>query len=183
MKLDSFDDAKTIVVDGAVFADGKGVFTEASDDGDALAGIADAIKAVADPLGSFDGAGFSVELESGGDFALPILGFSKEENGIGGGRAGFPADFFEGIFKIHSDAAGEKDGEVEIELGLPFDEAIEAVGHFGVDIGVLFLFVDDAFIFGTEIDDIGAGENADGFGDAIADGHGAGSASGEKGEG
>ena len=67
---------------------------------------------------------------------------------MGEAAADFAADLFEGVFKIGADAAREEDGEVEVEFRLPLDELVEAVGHFGVDVGVLLLLVDDGAFFG-----------------------------------
>lgn len=142
----------------------------------------DAEKAVGDPLRVFGCASFPIELKARGDFALPILFFAEEEDGIDGCRAGFAAHFFEKKFEVHANAAGEEDRNVEEEFRLSFDESIESVGHFGVEKTVLLLLIDDAFVFGTEVNEVAAGNNAKSFGDAIAHFHGARASAGEEGQ-
>ena len=53
------------------------------------------------------------------------------------------------------EAAAARRGDFALTK-LPLDEPIESVGHFGIDVGILFLFVDNAFVFGAEVDEVGA---------------------------
>ena len=71
-------------------------------------------------------------------FALPVIWGAKEEDGSWLHRADFAAHFFKALFKIGAVASRQNDGKVEVEFRLPFDEFIEAVGHFGFDEGFCF---------------------------------------------
>ena len=117
---------------------------------------------------------------SGGDFLTPIVGVAEKEDGSG--------QDIDPTLRLTSSrqcsksvpiAAGEDDWEIEVELRLTLDEFIEAVGHFGFDIGILMLFFDVEVCAVAEVDDIGAGEDADAFGDAVAHFHQARAAAGD----
>ena len=132
---------------------------------------------------SFNRSAFAIDLESRCHFSAPVVNLAKQENGSDRARTCFAAHLFQSIFKIHADPAGNEDRNVEIKFGLSFDEAVEAIGHLGVDVGILTLLIDDRFAFRSKIDDVGARENPEGFGDAVAHLHGARAASGQKSEG
>ncbi len=148
---------------------------------EALGGGLDAVETIGDPLGALDRSRGEVALKLGGDLLGPIFRSAKEED-RSRESAHFAAHLFEAELKIGADAAHEEDGEVEVELGLPLDEAVEAVGHFGIDVGVLPLLIDDGAFFAAEIGDVGAGEDFERLGNSVADFHHAGAAAGDKGD-
>ena len=165
------NNAKAVFVDGTVFADRQCSFKKFAVDSKSLLGCLNAVKAIGDPFRADDGLCFSIHLEARGDFTAPVIDFSKEENGIGWGGSCFSSHFFETIFKVCPDAAWQKDGKIEVEFSLSFDEPIKSIGHLRLDIRILFLLIDNASIFSAEIDDVCTRENAELFGDAIAHFH------------
>ena len=70
-------------MDGAGGADRQFAFEKLPIDPESLLRALDAVKAVGDPLGTFNGACFLIEMESGGHFAAPVVDIAKEEDGIG----------------------------------------------------------------------------------------------------
>ena len=178
----SLDGGEAVGIGGEVGSDGKGIQEELSVDFEALFGGLDAVEAVADPFGAFDGHGFFIALVARGDFFAPVVGLAEEEDGGGGIRADFAADLFEAVFEVGAVAAGEDDGEVEVEFCLALDEFVEAVGHFGLDVGVLCLFLDIEVGAVAEVDDVGAGEDVDPLCDAVSDFHEAGAAACNEGD-
>lgn len=141
-----------------------------------MPGVCDAIKAVADPLRAGDRLGFLIAVESGADFGAPIIGVAEKKDGGGGDGTHFAAHFFEALLEVGAVSSCEDDGEVEVEFRLPFDEFVEAIGHFCFDEGILLLFLDVEVAAVAEVDDICARENTDAFGSAVTDFHEAGAA-------
>lgn len=87
-------------------------------------------------------------MESVRDLLRPS--FSEKNHWVSRGRADLSSDFFKRILKISSDTTLEEERKIEVEVSLTLDELLGTVGHEGLDVGILLLFVDGDTGFASE---------------------------------